>query len=160
MTFLQAIRIVEEGYPPYERFTNGGRFALAPFSPQEACRVVTLINDLARGSVGGFISLYGLGGAVSELPPCETAFFYRGALNIITLSTDWEEPGAKRDNLDWFRPRYRLLQDMTCGSYVNFPNLENTEFMRAYYGGNAERLREVKACLDPENLFCFPQSIR
>lgn len=33
MTFLQAIRIVEDGYPPYERFTTGGRFVYTPFSP-------------------------------------------------------------------------------------------------------------------------------
>ena len=160
MTFLQAIRIVEDGYPPYESFTTGGRFAFAQFSMEEAHQIVTLIDNLAEGSIGGFVSLYGLGGAVSEPLPNETAFFYRDALNIIALSTNWEDPDAKRDNLAWFAPRYRVLKSITCGSYVNFQNLENLEYMRAYYGGDAERLSCIKACIDPENLFCFPQSIR
>ncbi|MPM20383.1 putative FAD-linked oxidoreductase YvdP [bioreactor metagenome] len=160
MTFLQAIRIVEDGYPPYERFTTGGRFALTPFSSQDSRRIVSLIDDLANGSIGGFVSLYGLGGAVSELCPNETAFYYRGALNIITLSTNWEDPAAKPANLAWFTPRYKILRDITCGSYVNFPNLENQDYMHAYYGCNADRLSEIKARTDPENLFCFPQSIR
>ncbi len=159
MTFLQAIRIVEDGYPPYERFTTGGRFAFARFSKEEAERIVTSIDTLAEGSVGGFISLYGLGGAVSGVLSNETAFFYRGAINIIALSTNWEDPSAKHANLDWFAPRYRAMQGITCGSYVNFPNLENQEYMCAYYGGNAKCLSAIKTCLDPENVFCFPQSI-
>ena len=160
MTFLEAINIVEDGYPPFESFTTGGRFAFAQFSTVEARRLVSLIDNLAQGSVGGFVSLYGLGGAVSEITPEKTAFFYRNALNIITLSTNWENSGAKCDNLAWFAPRYCSLQGLTRGSYINFPNLENRDFMRAYYGGNAVRLSQVKACIDPGNLFCFPQSIR
>ena len=159
MTFLQAVRIVEDTYPPYERFSDGGRFALLPFTKGEALHIVSLINALAPGSVRGAISLYGLGGTVSEVLPRETAFFYRGALNIVSLSTVWEDPTAKRANLDWFAPRFHMLQELTRGSYVNFPTLENRAYMRAYYGGNANELRCVKTRIDPDNLFRFPQSI-
>jgi hypothetical protein len=160
MTFLQAIRIVEAGYPPYERFTTGGRFAYAPFSIAAARRIVSLIDELAGGSMNASVSLYGLGGAVAAIAPDETAFFYRRAINILALSTDWEDPAAKGANLAWFTPRYRMLEGITFGSYVNFPNLENRDYMRAYYGGNAGRLRCIKGRIDPENLFCFSQSIR
>ncbi|MDR1630604.1 MAG: FAD-binding oxidoreductase [Oscillospiraceae bacterium] len=160
MTFLQAIRIVESGYPPYEWFTNGGRFSYMPFSEQEALKIVSLLDCIAEGSIRAAVSLYGLGCAVSEKKPTETAFFYRDALNIIALSTDWEKPSAKPANLAWFSPRYRALQELTLGSYVNFPNLENVDYMRAYYGGNAERLRAVQARTNPGHLLDFPQSIR
>ncbi len=160
MTFLQAIRIVEAGYPPHERFTTGGRFAYAPFSIAEARRIVSIIDELAGGSMNASVSLYGLGGAVAAIAPDETAFFYRRAINIIALSTDWEDPAANGVNLAWFAPRYRVLEGVTFGSYVNFPNLENRDYMRAYYGRNAARLRCIKGRIDPENLFCFPQSIR
>lgn len=160
MTFLEAIRIVEDGYPPEDRFTAGGSFALSPFSIKEALCLARLVAAPAPGSVGATVSLYGLGGAVDETGPFDTAYFYRGARNIAALTTSWEDPAAKRANLAWFAPRYRALREMTCGAYVNFPNLENRDFMRAYYGGNAERLRRVKARLDPENFFCFPQSVR
>ncbi len=159
MTFVEAIRIVEDGYPDYERFTTGGRFAFSPFSEEEALRIVGLIDTLAEGSVGGFIALYGLKGAVSEIRPEETAFFYRDALNIITLSTNWEDPMAKCANLNWFAPRYEVLKRITCGSYVNSPNLQNIEYLRDYYGGNVRRLQALKARIDPENVFCFPQSV-
>lgn len=159
MSFLEAIRIVEEGYPSYEKFTTGGRFSIKPFFQKDAEQIVTLIDDLAEGSIGGFISLYGLGGAVKNLTPNNTAFFYRNAINIITLSTNWEEDYAKPQNLRWFASRYRLLRNMTWGSYVNFPNLENMDYMCDYYGGNEKRLKNIKAYIDPENWFCFPQSI-
>lgn len=159
MTFLEAIRIVESGYPQQETFAAGGRFVFEPFSAEEAIRIVELIDSLAEGSVGGLISLYALGGAVGEKAPDETAFFYRKALNIIALTADWENPDVKCDSLSWFASRYRVLQQMTCGSYVNFPNLENYSFMCDYYGGNADCLRKIKDRIDPCNLFCFPQSI-
>ena len=159
MTFLKAMRIVMDGYPPFERFTTGGRFAYDLFTEDEALGIVRLIGHLAEGSTAGTISLYGLGGAVREVPPNGTAFFYRNALNIIALMTDWEDPGAKRGNLEWFAPRYEALTKVTFGAYVNFPSLENHDYLLDYYGGNARRLMRVKAAIDPEDLFCYPQSV-
>lgn len=159
MTFLEAMRIVMDTYPSCSRFTTGGRFAYKLFSEDEARGIVALVDRLAEGSVSGTVTLYGLGGAVREVPPDETAFFYRNALNIIALSTDWVDPAAKRDNLAWFAPRYEALKKVTYGSYVNFPNLENHDYLRDYYGGNAPRLMRVKALIDPKDLFCYPQSV-
>jgi FAD/FMN-containing dehydrogenase len=158
-TFLKAMRVVMDGYPPFEKFTTGGRFAYDLFTEEGARGIVALTDRLAEGSVGATVSLYGLGGAVREVAPNETAFFYRNALHTIALLTDWEDPAAKRGNLDWFAPRYEALKKITCGSYVNFPNLGNFDYMRDYYGGNARRLMRVKALIDPEDLFCHPQSV-
>lgn len=160
MTFLQAMRIVEAEYPPYEYFVTGGRFALAPFTEHEALAIVSLLDNLAQGSTGCTISLYGLGGAVAEKPSCETAFFYRHAINIIALTTNWEGSKADGTNRMWFSSRYQLLESLTCGAYINFPSLENSNYMQAYYGENRKKLVRVKARIDPANVFCFPQSIR
>jgi FAD/FMN-containing dehydrogenase len=44
-------------------------------------------------------------------------------------------------------------------SYQNFIDGAETDYLRAYYGANLERLVEVKRKYDPGNLFRFPQSI-
>ena len=44
-------------------------------------------------------------------------------------------------------------------SYPNFIDGAETNYMRAYYGTNLERLVDVKRKYDPNNLFRFSQSI-
>ncbi|KAF6788475.1 glucooligosaccharide oxidase [Colletotrichum sojae] len=48
------------------------------------------------------------------------------------------------------------------GMYFNYPdpNLGQDEAQARYWGGNLARLRRVKAELDPEEVFYFPQSVR
>ncbi len=159
-TFLEAIRIVQQGYPLHEKFRNAGRFAPGRLGQEEIRNIVSMIAERAEGSVYASIGLFGLGGRVSDIPPEHTAFFYRDAPYIIDLQMRWEEDWAEPYNLAWLRPRFAYLRQMTRGSYINFPSLLNPDDMRAYYGGNVQRLRRVKQAYDPTNLFCFPQSIR
>jgi hypothetical protein len=44
-------------------------------------------------------------------------------------------------------------------SYPNFIDGAETNYLRAYYGTNLERLVDVKRKYDPNNLFRFSQSI-
>ena len=159
-TFLDAIRTVEQGYPPYDKFRDAGRFAPQAFSRQEMQRIVSLIAMRAAGAEYASIGLFGLGGRVRATAPRETAFFYRDAPYIIDLETRWEHNAAEPAVLEWMYPRYAYLESITPGAYINFPSLLNRNYMQAYYGGNAQRLRRIKLAYDPSDLFCFPQSIR
>jgi hypothetical protein len=47
-----------------------------------------------------------------------------------------------------------------CGAYVNFMMDEGQDRVRATYQGNYDRLAEVKAIYDPENVFRINQNIR
>ena len=44
-------------------------------------------------------------------------------------------------------------------SFQNFADGAETDYLRAYYGTNLERLVEIKRRYDPGNLFRFPQSL-
>lgn len=43
--------------------------------------------------------------------------------------------------------------------YPNFPDPELDGWARAYHGDNLERLLQVKATYDPDDVFRFPQSL-
>ncbi len=159
-TFLDAIRMVEQGYPPYEKFRDAGRFAPCFLREEEMRRIVFLIAERAPGAEYASIGLFGLGGRVREVALQKTAFFYRDAPYIIDLETRWEHGSAEPAALKWMQPRYRYLQSITPGAYINFPSLMNRNYMQAYYGENAARLLRIKQRYDPNHLFCFPQSIR
>lgn len=159
LPFLEAITRVENTYPPYEKFKSSGRFVFRQFDAEEIKRIVSLVSTRAEGSVFARVGVYGLGGRVTDVPPQDTAFFYRGASYIMALETVWEDQQFKDENLEWFEPRFEYIQSVTNGSYINFPFSGQEDYMHAYYGQNAERLIRVKREYDPDNVFRFPQSI-
>lgn len=100
-----------------------------------------------------------LGGAVSEIAPNRTAYYYRDALIAQEYNTSWENPNEEESNIKWVENLRRALSPYTAGDYVNFPDLLIPDWPTAYYGRNFRRLREVKTKYDPLNVFQFPQSI-
>ena len=160
LSFYDAIRLIGSQYPPYEKFQTAGRFVTHPLTNQEIERAVSLIQRPSEGSVFTALNLYSLGGKVREPSPRATAFFYRNADYILALQTVWEEEQYAKTNRQWFAHRFPYIASVTQGSYINFPYLRTPNYMHAYYGGNANALREVKYRYDPYNIFHFPQSIR
>ncbi|KAF6689427.1 hypothetical protein DZB82_25125 [Bacillus sp. dmp5] len=62
--------------------------------------------------------------------------------------------------VQWVEKRFNYIQTITEGSFINFPYSELKEYMFAYYGGNAGRLRKINKKYDPLNVFTFPQGIK
>ena len=103
------------------------------------------------------------GGAVASVAPAATAFVHRKALMLTAVDLDWT---AEDDEATVARNEARLgefhvaMQPFTSDqSYQNFIDGAETNYLRAYYGTNLERLVEIKRKYDPNNLFRFPQSI-
>lgn len=157
LTFLEAVTRIGEFYPPSETFLSASSFAVRDLTDCEGYRVANLINDLPKGSVYTGLSLYALGGKVSEIEQDETAFYYRHAKYIIWLETIFEN--RKRDNAAWLKEKYCYLSSVTKGSYVNFPYDCLSCYKDAYYSSHICRLKKVKEAYDPCNVFSFPQSI-
>ncbi|MDM5229824.1 FAD-binding oxidoreductase [Lysinibacillus pakistanensis] len=100
-----------------------------------------------------------LGGAVGQVAPNRTAYYYRNALMAQEYNTSWKKPKEEEKNIRWVENVRRALSPYTTGDYVNFPDRFIKDWLTAYYGRNIRRLREVKSKYDPLNVFHFPQSI-
>ena len=91
VSFLEAVTIIGSAYPSSEKFQAVSRFVLRDFNSNEISELVGLIQERPRGSVFTGLSMYALGGRVSEVGRDDTAFFYRKAHFIIWLETVWEK---------------------------------------------------------------------
>lgn len=159
MTFLEAVTIIGSAYPSSEKFQSVSRFVLRKFTCAEITELAGLIRERPQGSVFAGISMYALGGRVSDVETDATAFFYRRANYIIWLETIWEENRFAEENREWVSDRFPYLESITTGSYVNFPYAKLPNYLEEYYGSHAGRLLRIKTRYDPRNIFSFPQGI-
>lgn len=160
LTFFEAVSIIGSAYPPYEKFQSGSRFVLRNFNDKKISEIVGLIKERPQGSVFVGLSMYALGGRVSEVNIDDTAFFYRNGKYIIWMETIWEEKEYAEENIEWISNKFPCLEAITTGSYVNFPYGELENYLEEYYGCHVNRLTKIKMKYDPYNIFTFPQGIK
>jgi FAD/FMN-containing dehydrogenase len=109
-----------------------------------------------RPSPQTLVALRHLGGAISQIPEDGTAYGHRRATYNLSLDATWEDPRDDERMIAWTRQTWQEFKDQTDGGvYLNFAGLgeENDDLARAGYGRNYDRLRQVKAKYDPNNLF-------
>ncbi len=159
MTFIEAIKKIEDEHPDFEMFKSTGRFVVKPLNTAEILQLVEILRDVPEGSLFSSLTLYALGGRVAEKNSSETAFFYRSAKYIIGLQSVWLNEQDAQTNIRWVDKNFKYLESVTQGSYANFPYGGLADYLEAYYGSNADRLRVIKKKYDPDNVFGFPQSI-
>ena len=159
-TVLDANTIIQDSHPDYEKYKSGGRFVIRNYTRNEIENIIKLTRNRPEGSIYAAISLYGLGGAVSDKDKSSTAFYYRDAKFIMGLQSVWEDSKYAQVNRDWTIEIFNNIKKITTGSFVNFPFAEIEDYEKEYYGENINKLREVKRKYDPYNIFNFPQSIK
>jgi len=96
------------------------------------------------------------GGAMSRVGEAETAYGGRDVQFLVTAEASWTDPAQNDEAIAWAREVWDAMEQYSTGSvYLNFPGLgeEEDNLARAGYGANYERLAELKAKYDPENLF-------
>ncbi|TBX76973.1 FAD-binding oxidoreductase [Bacillus mycoides] len=160
ISLLEAMDIVQSSYPPYEQFKSTGRFVHKQYNEEEIEKIISLIEDRASGSIFAALSLYPLGGKVQDVDKDATAFYYRDAHYIIGIQSIWEDPIFKKDNSQWLEKRFDYIESITEGSFVNFPYSDLKDYMNAYYGTHANKLRKISKKYDPLCVFTFPQGIK
>lgn len=109
-----------------------------------------------------FVPIFPLGGAYRSADDDATAFGgsrdYRFVVNISATAMAPADYEAERA---WSRDYWSALVEHAAGvgSYVNFMTEYDEDRVRSAYGPKYERLQQIKASLDPDNVFHLNQNI-
>jgi FAD/FMN-containing dehydrogenase len=102
-------------------------------------------------------------GAAGRVAPDATAFAHRDP-NIVGVGVYalWEDPADTDGNVAWARETWAALQPYASGGvYVNdLSEDEGEDRVRTAFGSNYDRLAEVKAVYDPDNVFRLNANVR
>jgi len=112
-------------------------------------------------SMHSTMHLYPIDGAVHDVGQDETAFAYRDSRWAEVIVGVDPEPQNAAKITDWAKQYWEALHPHSAGgAYVNFlMHDEGPERVKATYGGNYDRLVDVKRRYDPDNLFRVNQNI-
>lgn len=154
------IPIEEE--PANWKFTS--QFMTEPLPP-EAVAIIASFMAKAPAGCNYFTNAFGGAVATSE-PSGGSAFAHRAAVFYAEPGAGWGvRSGAPVSDdetatvLAWVAEFGAALAPYVDGAYVNVPNAAMPNWESAYWGGNVDRLRKIKAAYDPDNVFCYEQSI-
>jgi len=105
--------------------------------------------------------MYPINGAAARVGKTETAWNYRDANWAQVMVGVDPDPAKKGEISKWAKDYFDALHPFSAGgAYVNFMMDEGEDRVRATYGGNYQRLAEIKAKYDPTNLFRVNQNIK
>jgi FAD/FMN-containing dehydrogenase len=148
---------------PYGPFKAKSSYVLRPMSRRGIATMTSWIERRqAQSSLGsGAILLDSYGGVINDVPADATAFVHRDALYSCQFLAYWGgAAGAQSAALSWIGGFYRAMRPFVSQyAYQNYIDPDLTTWRTAYYGANYDRLVDVKAQYDPDDLFRFRQSI-
>jgi hypothetical protein len=137
-----------------------------PYMKSEFCReplpagaVEALVELFVRGRRPGEarkLDFMPWGGAYNRLPADATAFPHREELFLlehsVVVPADFDAAATDAAR-GWLSHSWELVHPSGSGGvYGNFPDPDLPDEHRAYWGGNLERVRSVKAKYDPERV--------
>jgi hypothetical protein len=105
--------------------------------------------------------MYPINGATKRVGKTDTAFYYRDA-NFAEVIVGVDPDPANKDKITAWAKQYweALHPHAAAGAYMNFMMEEGEDRVKSSYGGNYDRLVEIKRKYDPSNFFRVNQNIR
>ena len=104
--------------------------------------------------------IYPINGAVHKVAEGDTAFSYRDANFAEVIVGVDPDPANNERMIEWARNYWLALHPYSAGGgYINMMMDEGQEQVHNAYRANYERLAQIKAAYDPENLFRVNQNI-
>ncbi len=105
--------------------------------------------------------VFHLAGALNERADDDGAMGNRRAAYVTGFAGAWPAADPRGpEHVAWVRESWETIRGFSTGNYVNFQVADDdTDRTAAAYGANFERLRRVKADVDPGNLFRVNRNI-
>ena len=123
-----------------------------------------LLAHFAQGRHTRVLDFTPWAGAYNRVPADATAFAHRAERFLLKqeVVVDASASEAERQAArGWLSRSWELVHAWGSGGvYPNFPDPELEDWGAAYHGANLDRLGQVKATYDPENVFRFDQSVQ
>ncbi|MGE0417716.1 MAG: FAD-binding oxidoreductase [Acetobacteraceae bacterium] len=116
----------------------------------------TLVDGAGRfSSPMSALFLFNVHGALTRVPVADTAFAARQVQWDFDVIGQWTDPAESAGHIGWVRALWDQLEPHSSASvYINHMAADDKpELVRASYGANFARLRELKRVYDPGNLF-------
>lgn len=133
------------------------RYWRSAFTSELSDGLLDVLVDRARdfSSPLSAMLLFYLHGAGVRVAPGETAFSARCAQWDLDVIGQWTDPSESDRHVAWVRDVWSQIEPrVATASYINHISADDQpEKIRASYGTNYERLRQLKAIYDPNNLF-------
>jgi FAD/FMN-containing dehydrogenase len=100
-------------------------------------------------------------GAVTRVGATETAVPHRDEGWNLLIASVWTDPPESEANIAWSRETFAAMRPhFGTGRWLNYLGDDQAEgAIRAAYGANYQRLREVKRRYDPDNVFHLNHNI-
>jgi FAD/FMN-containing dehydrogenase len=107
------------------------------------------------------VELLALGGAIARVDWSATAFPFRDARWLINIPATWRDAAEDEREIAWARGTHAAVKPyLSEGTYVNFMGDDEDDTAASAYGRTMERLRQIKAVYDPDNVFRLNQNIQ
>jgi FAD/FMN-containing dehydrogenase len=98
-------------------------------------------------------------GVASRVAPDATAYPHRKGYSAGIYAL-WRNPAENDANIAWVRESWARIKRFSGGVYVNeLGEDEGLDRVQSAYGLNYDRMRQVKAMYDPENVFCLNANV-
>ncbi|MGH8945706.1 MAG: FAD-binding oxidoreductase [Acidimicrobiia bacterium] len=159
---MLAVMPYPQMYPPEDEDYAPTGAANTGFAERvDTKKIATILEEIETSDAPlRAVQLRALGGAMARIPNDATAFAHRDRNLMVNVAAFYEGEEDRPRRETWVRSLSNMLTEGDTRGYVGFLADEGSDRIRAAYPGPTwDRLREVKAKYDPENLFRRNQNI-
>jgi hypothetical protein len=163
LAYWEGQDFLEEAGTP-EHFQERSTFVTGVLDSRALEVAFTFLRSWPGTFAFGDLRFFQTGGEINSKRPDATAYVHRNNRWLMLVGLYWQAddpPERLARNHEWQNAFYAaMLPFSTHGAYQNFADPSLQDWAKAYYGSNLDKLRQVKAAVDPSQLFRFAQAIQ